>query len=231
MFDTWSREATLLARTLGWATRVILLAPRGVVLVGLVTAGLSLAVTFLWLGFKTSRLDLLNPQSEYNQRWLAFLDEFGSDDDAVVVVEGTDSATVAAAIDRLSATMEHEPNYFHTVLARIDVRPLRQKALHYLSNAQLRELARAIAELQPAISGNWTFLELTNQWKQYNDALTTWQAGNSSGQPLQAQHACRQLSGLVEGLAGALEDPATSSPSVPVSNPNQPADWPPGLPA
>ena len=40
------------------------------------------AVTVNGLTFKTSRLDLLNPRSEYNQRWLAYLAEFGDRDDA-----------------------------------------------------------------------------------------------------------------------------------------------------
>ena len=38
------------------------------------------------LGFRTSRLDLLNPKSSYNQLWLEYIDEFGDADDVVVVV-------------------------------------------------------------------------------------------------------------------------------------------------
>ena len=43
----------------------------------LVVTAVSLLVTVTGLKFKMSRLDLLNPKSEYNQRWLAYLEEFG----------------------------------------------------------------------------------------------------------------------------------------------------------
>lgn len=38
---------------------------------------------------KSSRLDLLSPEREYNQRWLTYLQEFGGDDDLVFVCQGS----------------------------------------------------------------------------------------------------------------------------------------------
>ena len=209
MSDSWSREATLLARFLSGATRVLLRAPRAVMLVGLVLAGLSLFVTVLWLGFKTSRLDLLNRKSEYNQRWLAYLDEFGTDDDAVVVVEGPDAATVGTAVDRLCATIESEPQYFHTVLSKIDVEPLQRKGLHYLSAEQLQRVSQAVEESRPAISGNWNHLELSNQWKRWNDTLEQLRLPQSDDrQRANFQLVGSRLANLVSGLANALDHAA-----------------------
>ena len=206
MSKSWSREATLLARFLSGSTRALLRALRAVLLVGLVLAGLSLVVTVLWLGFKTSRLDLLNPKSEYNQRWLAYLDEFGTDDDAVVVVEAPDAATVRNAIDRLCTSIESEPRYFHTVLSKIDVEPLQRKALHYLSAEQLQRVNQAVEESQPAIAGNWNHLELSTQWKRCNDALEQLcQPGSHDHQRAYLHVVCCQLANLVSGLANALD--------------------------
>ena len=57
---------------------------------GIVLAMVAIVVAVVGLGFRTSRLDLLNPKSGWNQRWLAYLQEFGSEDDAVVVVDGSE---------------------------------------------------------------------------------------------------------------------------------------------
>ena len=65
---------------------------------------LAVAVSVNGLTFKTSRLDLLNPRSEYNQRWLAYLAEFGDRDDACIVVRAERKADLTAAIDDLAGT-------------------------------------------------------------------------------------------------------------------------------
>ena len=66
---------------------------------------LAVAVTVNGLTFKTSRLDLLNPRSEYNQRWLAYLSEFGDRDDACLVVRAERKADLTAAIDDVAAQL------------------------------------------------------------------------------------------------------------------------------
>ena len=69
-----------------------------------------LAITLNGLTFKTSRLDLLNPRSEYNQRWLAYLAEFGSRDDACVIVRADQHGHLAAALDDLGGQLRQEPH-------------------------------------------------------------------------------------------------------------------------
>src|SRR5437762_4195311 len=57
----------------------------------------------LFMGFKTSRLDLLNPKHGFNKRWLAYIEEFGDHDDAVILVEGAGREQVGPALDEFAA--------------------------------------------------------------------------------------------------------------------------------
>ena len=63
-------DNSLLAIPLRNITWLVLRFPRAVLLVGLLLAIFSVVYTANYLGFRTSRLDLLNPNSAYNQRWL-----------------------------------------------------------------------------------------------------------------------------------------------------------------
>ena len=79
-------DDSLLAAPLLAVTEWGLSAPATVLVSACALAVLAVAVTVNGLTFKTSRLDLLNPRSEYNQRWLNYLAEFGDRDDACLVV-------------------------------------------------------------------------------------------------------------------------------------------------
>src|SRR6478736_2090450 len=92
-------ESSLLSRPLELLTTASLRAPAWVIAIALALTLVSLLVTINGLEFKTSRLDLLNAKSAYNQRWLAYLDEFGDRDDAVVVVQSADPAMLRKVID------------------------------------------------------------------------------------------------------------------------------------
>ena len=77
---------SLLGRALvGW-TRLCLRAPLAVVLTAVISAVAAGFWTTQSLGYKVSRVDLLDPKSDYNKLWIDYVQEFGEDDDAVVVV-------------------------------------------------------------------------------------------------------------------------------------------------
>jgi len=132
-------SAPLLAIT-EWSLR----APRVVLFGAVGLALLAIAVTVNGLSFKTSRLDLLNPRSEYNRRWLAYLAEFGSRDDAVIVVRGEQRRELTAAIDDLAAQLRQESQLFESIFCGRDLSRLKEKGLHYLPSAQLAQLARQV---------------------------------------------------------------------------------------
>src|SRR5688572_6511577 len=85
-------ERSLLSRPLELLTAAALRAPGWVVAAAVGLTLVAILITGNGLEFKTSRLDLLNAKSAYNQRWLAYLDEFGDRDDAVLVVQAEDPA-------------------------------------------------------------------------------------------------------------------------------------------
>ena len=80
-------------------TRFVIHHPLVVILLALIIAGVGVWGTVNKLEFKTSRLDLINPNSEFNKRWLKYIESFGSEDDVVVIVEGRDAASIQQAAD------------------------------------------------------------------------------------------------------------------------------------
>lgn len=137
--------------------------PRTVLAIGIAVALLSLGWMYWRLDFKTSRLDLLNPNSGYNQLWLQYLKEFGSEDDAVILVEGADRAQVEAAMNALATEIAKYPDSFHTVFHKADLSAARAHALYYLPADKLAELSGGLQKLQPILQGDWSALSVGNQ--------------------------------------------------------------------
>jgi hopanoid biosynthesis associated RND transporter like protein HpnN len=139
-----------LSQPLKWLTELTLRSPAAVLWGAGILTLVSLVITLNGLKFKTSRLDLLNPESRYNQRWLAYLDEFGNRDDAVIVVRGQDTAEVTAAIDDLAKEIAQQPHLFDSVLWRRDLSRIKAKGLHLLPAPELSALS---AKLRTAVQG------------------------------------------------------------------------------
>lgn len=148
-----------LAAPLRALTQAILRAPATVLVLALAVALTAIAVSVRELTFKSSRLDLLNPRSDYNRRWLAYLSEFGEQDDACVVVRGTRPADVVAALEHLGRGLKARPEHFSSVWYETDLSPLRRKALYYLPPAAVDGLLQQCQALEgmllPEGSGDW----------------------------------------------------------------------------
>ncbi|MFM9026025.1 MAG: hypothetical protein ACKON7_11925, partial [Planctomycetaceae bacterium] len=123
----------LLARALVAWTRFCLRMPLVVIAAALLSAGAAGLVTARHLGYKVSRVDLLDPESDYNKLWIDYIREFGEDDDAVIVVEGSSREQVVAVLDELSAAVARDGDRFRSVLHEVDLSRIRAKGLHYLS--------------------------------------------------------------------------------------------------
>ena len=103
-------EPALLARPLTWITRQVLRLPMAVLALAAVLTGVSLILTATRLGFRTSRLDLLNPQSGCNQLWIEYINEFGDADDVVRALIETESGVILD-IDINQATAHAMPRW------------------------------------------------------------------------------------------------------------------------
>ena len=134
--------------------------PVATVTLGVALACVSIYLSTTRLSFHTSRLDLLNPESDYNRLWIDYINEFGDDDDAVVVVEGAGRDQVVPVLQEISQSLSRQERLFHAVLHEVDLAKIRSKGLHYLSPEELMRLDGFLAEVGPILAGNWSLLNL-----------------------------------------------------------------------
>ena len=180
-------------------TQVVVRWPRATLAVGLTLGLLSLGWMFFRLELKTSRLDLLNPESSFNQRWMGYLEEFGAEDDAIILVEGANEEQVLAAMDDLVAELQKHPDYYHSIFYRADLSIAKNHALYYLPQDELAALNSGLEQLQPILSGDWTLLSVENQ-------LGYAVQGTLSPDQAQREAAQDQLSLHLQNLNAALLD-------------------------
>lgn len=114
------------------------------------------------LGFHTSRLDLINPDSNYNKLWLDYIREFGAADDVLVVVEGRSQDEVVPAVDDIAAILTHDARHFRAVLHQVDLSKIRSKGLYYFEHEKLQNIEQFVAETRPIVAGDWTQLSVGN---------------------------------------------------------------------
>lgn len=150
-------------RPLVWLTEFVLRWPFTTLLVGLALAVLAMGASHRWMGFRTNRLDLLNPKSDFNRRWIEYVREFGDQEDVVVVVEGADRNQVLPVRDALAERITQNPQLFHSVLWRIDPSRLRAKGLYYLSGEELEAVEEFLDRAEAVLQGHWHWLNLA-QW-------------------------------------------------------------------
>lgn len=153
-------QTSLLAVPLFLATRIALKFPLASVVMAIAMAMVAVGIAWTQLGYKTSRLDLLDPKSDYNRLWIEYIDEFGDDDDAVVVVEGPGREQVVPVLEDISNALAKEDQLFHAVLHGVDLGRIRSKGLHYLSADELLSVERFLAQAAAVADGNWIRLNL-----------------------------------------------------------------------
>lgn len=118
--------------------------PWRIVLLGVLVAAVSLAVTVQWLAFQTSRDDLISDEEEYVRIYKDYQREFGDTDDLVIVLESEDLSESKAAAREIAERLERDPAAARAVLYRIDPAVFGGKALLYLSAAELTDLRRKL---------------------------------------------------------------------------------------
>lgn len=202
-------ETSFLSRPLGVATAIVVRHPRSVVALAGLLAVLCALYSGTRLGFRTSRLDLLNPNSSYNQLWLRYVDEFGDDDDAVVVFQADSPAALIPAIDDLHLRVAAKPEHFRSVLANVDGARLRTKGLYYLPVEDLAAIRQFLEPLRPVLDGQWAALKPGNLILQ---AAGQWRAAaaDSDGRAVAVME--QHVSRVVSSLAAALEQNEYQSP-------------------
>ncbi len=154
-----ARSLSLLSRGFVAWTRLCLQMPAVITLVAVLLAVASGGYAAKHLGYKVSRVDLLDPESEYNKLWIDYIAEFGDDDDAVIVVEGPTREEVIRVLEEVSREAARQDSLFHSVLYEVDLSVIRGKGLHYLSPADLAAIERFVEQTKPIIDGGWAQLK------------------------------------------------------------------------
>src|SRR6476660_3735440 len=111
--DTEPREeAGLIARALSWAVGVICRHPYLALALTLLISATSGVYTWNNLTYLTHRNDLISNKKEYLKRWHQYVEEFGDDEDMIVVVQGSDRATLTHVLDELAGEIDKRPESF-----------------------------------------------------------------------------------------------------------------------
>lgn len=196
-----SDEPSLLGLPLSWLTQFIVRFPVPTIAIGVAAAVLSLTLASTRLGFRTSRLDLLNPESHCNRLWIEYIDEFGDEDDVVVVVEGPSRERVVPVLEELSKALSQQEQFFDAVLHEVDLSGIRSKGLHYLKTDELLRLDQFLGETTPIVHGGWDRLSLGNSTEAMCDRLR-----QTAGQPERQAIVELETARLAESLSMAISD-------------------------
>jgi hopanoid biosynthesis associated RND transporter like protein HpnN len=160
------------------------------------------------LEYRTQRSDLANPNKDYQQRWRRYLEEFGHDDDIVVVVEGGDRSRMRQALEALAVEVRRHPQHFDRLFYKVDLRNLHDRALLYLPADQIQHIQdnlRSMSLLLEVGPVGWQALTLFRLLHEARD-----RAGKiSPGKGLTAadDQFLAQLLGISRSATAALADP------------------------
>ncbi len=192
-----------------WRMKIILGITRLVLRFPVTTLALAIGLaaacgiyTATHLGYKSSRLDLLNPKSDYNRLWIDYIHEFGDEDDAVIVVDGPSRDQVVPVLVELSAAMSKETRLFHAILHEVDLSNIRAKGLHYLPVKELQTISGFLDQALPITSGQWSQLQVG---KQIGGLAQMLQAAAAGAPGLDANKAIGDLERLIDSLAASFE--------------------------
>lgn len=106
-------------------------------------------ITFLNLGFNTSRNDLVGDEKKYHQIYLKFLNEFESPEDLVVIVQSENFEKNREYIERLAQRVQSETNLFQRTYYKGNLASLGNKALFFLDNPTLEKLDSTLEQYNP----------------------------------------------------------------------------------
>jgi len=195
---------SMLERPLMWATRLVLNQPVAILALALGAAALSLTYAGTRMGFHTSRNELVNPASDYNQLWSDYINEFGDKDDALLVVEGPSRDAVVPVLEELSQVLARDEHLFQAVLHQVDLSKIRSKGLHYLGEAEIQATDHFTARLEPIIQGDWSRLNVGQMVESLQRGLS--QLPPEAHGTVEAQQLLLEATRLAEGLLMAFSD-------------------------
>lgn len=172
---------------------------------------------FFRLQYRTQRDDLVSPRKEYQQRWQRYQSEFGEDNDMVVVVKGKDPGQMKAALEAIASRVARQPDRFDRLFYKVDLRSLRNRALLFLSPAQIGTIQQNLQSmsllLDPPVVGA---IDRQLGWRSLNFHRLIYEARDRAGKILPDQPLTKaddqfltQLLAISRTASDYLSDPAS----------------------
>jgi hypothetical protein len=141
-------------RVIVWLVDAACRHPALVLAAAAIVCALSLYGSATRLEYHTDRSDLISPHKDYQQRWRAYLSEFGDDDDIVFVVQrrGTaDRAMMVGAIESLADKLAARSDRFDRLFFKADLHGLRNRALLLLPAAHIEKIQTSLQSMKPLL--------------------------------------------------------------------------------
>src|SRR5262249_40132427 len=141
-------------RAMVWLVGAACRHPALVVSIAAVLCALSVYASSTRLEYHTDRSDLVSPRKDYQQRWRAYLAEFGNDDDIVVVVRSRaagERPCMISAIELLAERLAARPDRFDHLFFKADLDKLRNKALLLMSATEIEKVQAGLQSMKPLL--------------------------------------------------------------------------------
>ncbi|MDR1053564.1 MAG: MMPL family transporter, partial [Planctomycetaceae bacterium] len=148
-------DKSVLAQPIAVITKVCCRNPISVIALSVFAAIFCVYWTYEHLGFKMSRLDLINPKSSFNRLWLDYIEEFGDNNEVTIVIEGKGNAEVIPVLEELADEVAEYPQLFNGILHGVNISTLRSKGLHYVPTRELEQINQFVAESRNITEGKW----------------------------------------------------------------------------
>ncbi|MGH7201137.1 MAG: hypothetical protein ACREJB_11065, partial [Planctomycetaceae bacterium] len=157
-------RASFLSEALRAVTRAVSRRPQVTVCVVLLLACACVGVTISQIEFKTRRADLIDPEADFHQRWLRYVESFGDGSDLVVVVEADDPGMVRQALEDLGGRLKREPELFANVLYKVELGSAMAGGLQHVPPQQLEYGLARLGQYRPVLDGRWDLVRLESMF-------------------------------------------------------------------
>ena len=229
--DIQAEPHSRLMRPLQLMIRIVVRRPRTILGLALITAVVSVIYSMNHLEFRTSRLDLLNPRSEFNRRWIEYLAEFQHEDDVILVVQAASPDRLLKAVDALARRLRSESHLYRDFFYRVDLSNLRSKGLYFVDDSKLALLETWVTHSNGILRHDWSRQQLVAQigmWQTWVEAHPPWVSTdpNASNSPVApSAHASKVNQSEIQRLPPTTdaksEQPLAAAP-LGNDNPNLP---------
>ncbi len=171
-------------------------------------------ITVLFLGFNTSRNDLVGDDKKYHKIYLKFLGEFESPEDLVVLVQSENFEKNREYIERLAQRVQSETNLFQRTYYKGNLVSLGDKALFFLDEPTLEKLDTTLERFGPFLNQFTTSTNLQSLFSGINNMFAR-ATSSSNDENMQLVETIPALERIVNRAMEAMNRPGNPpSPGV-----------------